>query len=73
MYDRSAWREVDADLSKTLESSMKGSITSKLEVTREIIYAYGCEKFGVIEIKSKEGKQTKGRRDWEIETLKHGL
>ena len=44
--------------SKTLESRMKGNITNKLEVIGEIIYVYGCEKFGVIEIKSKEGKQT---------------
>ena len=52
---------------------MKGSITNKLEVIGEVISAYGCEKFGAIEIKSKEQKQMKGRREMEIETLKHRL
>ena len=59
MSDSTAWREVYADLRKILESSMKGSIANKLEVIAEIIYAYGCETLGVIEIKSKEGKQKK--------------
>ena len=73
MSESTAWKEVNEDLSKTLESHMKGSITSKLVVIAEIVYGYGCKKLGVIEIKSKEGNQTKGGREREIEILKHRL
>ena len=54
------------DLRDTLESSIKSSFTNKLEVRGEIIYTHGCEKFGVIEIKSVEEKKTRGRREMGI-------
>ena len=56
LSDSTALRNVDADLSKTLRSSMKGSIMNKLEGMGEIIYAYSFERLGPIAIESKEEK-----------------
>ena len=58
---------------------MKGSIINKLEVLGEVvIYAYGCEKFGVVELKCKEWKERKkGKGDRNSETwnqvMKEGM
>ena len=63
---------MDPDLSKTLVKYER-QYYQQTGSYREIIYTYGFEKFCVIEIKFKEGKQTKGKREREIETLKHRL
>ncbi|XP_035848687.1 uncharacterized protein LOC118493289 [Sander lucioperca] len=67
--DKTLWKERNTDLCNILEG-IRGTTMKKLERMGDLIYAYGVERFGVV-----EGKQatpsilTKSRRQTEIDRL----
>lgn len=44
--EREMWEEVDKDLNKLLEGTVKGPLKTKLVIFNNIIYNYGEERFG---------------------------
>ena len=63
--DKEAWRCFDQNLHLTLQYSLKGSTTSKLNLLGNIIYEEGKQSFGEMPKKKPTTKQ-KGRREREI-------
>lgn len=65
--DKTLWKEINTDLCNILEA-VRGNTLKKLEVMGNLIYAYGTERFGVIEGKrSTPTIPTKSRRQTEID------
>ena len=69
LAEKQAREEMDEDLTRVLELSLKGEIQNKLRVLGETIYLYGVEKFGTVEV-GKEKQKGKGKREREIEELR---
>ena len=69
LSDKKAWEEMDEDLSKVLELSLKGDIKKKLQAMGRITYSYGNDRFGLVEAKERPPKG-KGRREEKINKLK---
>lgn len=63
--DKDAWRSFKDSLYVTLQNTLRGSITSKLNVFGHIICEEGKERFGEMPQKRISPKQ-RGRQAWEI-------
>ena len=67
--DKTLWKEVNADLCSILEG-IRGTTLKKLEKMGDLMYAYGADKFGVVERKqATPAIPTKSRRQSEIDRL----
>ncbi|KAL0188639.1 hypothetical protein M9458_015738, partial [Cirrhinus mrigala] len=61
-----AWRNLDLDLIKTLEGSLRGGAETKLNLIGDIIYQACKDRFGEIVPKQMTASREKGRREREI-------
>ena len=69
LAEKQAWKEMEEDLTRVLELSLKGEIQNELRVLGETVYSYGAEMFRMLEV-GKEKEKGKGRREREIEELR---
>ncbi|RXN34466.1 olfactory receptor 6N2-like protein [Labeo rohita] len=61
-----AWRDLDLDLIKTLEGSLRGGAETKLNLIGDIIYQTCKNRFGEVVPKQMTASREKGRREREI-------